>query len=277
MRTPTRARDRAAGGGVLAMLALAIAGWTPAPVREWQAMTPMPPEVARDLAPGGRLRAALNHGNFLLVSKPAPDAEGVAPDLARELARRAGATVAFVGYANAGLVADAAKDGAWDVAFIGAEPERAGFITFTPAYVEIEATYLVRSDSPLRTIADVDREGVRVVSASRAAYTLFLQRTLRHARVVEANGIDGSFEAFVKGDAQALAGLKPRLLDDVTRVPGARLVEGRFTAVQQSMAVRKERTAAAAYLEAFVREIRTSGLLASLIAKHGARGLAIAR
>lgn len=236
----------------------------------------MPPNVREQLAPGGRLRAALNHGNFLLVSKPAPDADGVAPDLARELARRAGATVEFVGYANAGLVADAAKDQAWDVAFIGAEPERAAYITFTPAYVEIEATYLVRGNSPLRSIADVDRDGVRVVSAARAAYTLFLQRTLRQATVVEAAGIDGSFEAFTKGGGDALAGLKPRLLDDVKHVPGGRLIDGRFTAVQQSMAVRKERAAAAAYLEAFVREIRTSGLLASLIEKHGARGLTIA-
>jgi polar amino acid transport system substrate-binding protein len=237
----------------------------------------MSDQVRRELAPNGRLRAGLNHSNFLLVSKPAPAAEGVAPDLARELARRAGATVEFIGYANAGLVADASKDQAWDVAFIGAEPERAAFISFTPAYVEIEATYLVRGDSPLTTIADVDKDGVRIVSAARAAYTLFLQRSLRHARVVESNGLDGSFEAFARGGADALAGLKPRLLEDVARVPGARLIEGRFTAVQQSMAVRKERTAAAAYLEAFGREIRTSGLLASLIEKHAAHGLSIPR
>lgn len=240
-------------------------------------MTPMPPHVRAELAPHGRLRAALNHSNFLLVSKPAPAAEGVAPDLARELARRAGATVEFVGYANAGLVADASKDQAWDVAFIGAEPERAAYITFTPAYVEIEATYLVRGDSPIRTMADVDRDGVRVVSAARAAYTLFLQRTLGHATVVEATGIDGSFEAFTRGGVDALAGLKPRLLDDVKKVPGARLLDGRFTAVQQSMAVPRARTEAAAYLEAFAREIRTSGFLASLIEKHGAHGLTIAR
>ena len=155
--------------------------------------------AARDqLAPNGRLRAALNYSNFLLVSARAPEHTGVAPDLARELARRANATVEFVGYENAGLVADAAKDNAWDVAFIGAEPARAREITFTPAYVEIEATYLVPADSPIRRIEDVDRDGVRIATTARAAYTLYLQRTLRHATLVEADGIQGSFDLFAR-------------------------------------------------------------------------------
>ena len=131
----------------------------------------MTDDARAQLAPNGRLRAALNYSNFLLVSARAPEHAGVAPDLARELARRANARVEFVGYENAGLVADAAKDGAWDVAFIGAEPARAGEITFTPAYVEIEATYLVPGNSPVTRIEDVDRKGVRIATAARAAYT----------------------------------------------------------------------------------------------------------
>jgi polar amino acid transport system substrate-binding protein len=101
-----------------------------------------------ELAPGGRLRAALNYSNSLLVKARSPEPAGVAPDLARELARRAGATIEFVGYENAGLVADAAREDVWDVAFIGAEPARAGDITFTPAYVEIEATISCRPVRP---------------------------------------------------------------------------------------------------------------------------------
>lgn len=259
------------------ILAALVVGAALSPIVHTQSSSPMPAGVRAEIAPGGRLRAGLNYSNFLLVSKRTPDHEGVAPDLARELARRAGATVEFVGYDNAGLVADAARDRAWDVAFIGAEPARADLISFTPAYVEIEATYLVRGDAPFRTPADLDRDGVRIATAGRAAYTLFLQRTLTHATIVEVDGIQGSFDAFAKGGYDALAGLTPRLLDDVARIPGARLVPGRFTAVQQSMAVPKDRPAAAAYLAAFAAEIKTSGLLASLIAKHQARGLTIAR
>ena len=237
----------------------------------------MPDAVRAELAPNGRLRAGLNYSNFLLVSTRAPEHTGVAPDLARELARRANATVEFVGYENAGLVADAGGQNAWDVAFIGAEPARAGAITFTPAYVEIEATYLVRDSSPLRSVDDVDREGVRVASAARAAYTLYLQRTLKRATVVEVDGQQGTADAFAKGTFDALAGLKPRLVEDAGRIPGTRMLPGRFTAVQQSMAVPKPHAAAAAYLVTFAEEIKASGLLQRLITQHHADGLTIAR
>jgi hypothetical protein len=153
----------------------------PAAATAVQTMTPMSDAVKAELAPNGRLRAGLNYSNFLLVSSRAPDHAGVAPDLARELARRAGATVEFVGYGNAGLAADAAVTRAWDVAFIGAEPARADVITFSPACVEIEATYLVPEHSTIGAISDVDHESVRIVSTARAAYPV-LQRTLRRRR-----------------------------------------------------------------------------------------------
>jgi polar amino acid transport system substrate-binding protein len=239
-------------------------------------MTAMPEAARAELAPGGRLRAALNYSNVLLVSARVPEPGGVAPDVARELARRAGATVEFVGFENAGLVADAVRDNAWDVAFIGAEPARAGDITFSPAYVEIEATYVVPAGSPIKTIADVDRDGVRVATTARAAYTLYLQRTLSRAKLIEAEGIQGSFDRFVNERLDVLAGLKPRLLEDVAKLPGARILDGRFTAVQQAMGVPKSHTAAAAYLVRFAEEIRTSGYLATLIEEHQARGLSIA-
>lgn len=239
---------------------------------------PQMPDAARaELAPNGRLRAALNDSNTLLISTREPEHTGVAPDLARELARRAGASVEFVGYANAGLAADAAAGDAWDVAFIGAEPQRAGEIAFSPAYVEIEATYLVPAGSPLLRIEDVDRDGVHVATASRAAYTLFLQRTLRHAALVEAEGLPGAVDRFVEMKLDALAGLKPNLTASARRIPGSRLLEGRFTAVQQAMGVPKRRAVAAAYLAAFVREITVSGLLRDLIARHRVEGLSIVR
>lgn len=239
-------------------------------------MTPLPEAARAQLAPQGRLRAALNHSNVLLVSSQAPDAAGVAPTLARELARRAHAVVEFVGYENAGLAADAAAADAWDVAFIGAEPARARDIRFSPAYVEIDATYLVPAASPLRTIDEVDRAGVRIATTARAAYTLYLQRTLQHATLVEADTIPAAFELFTGSRLDALAGLKPRLLDDVKKLPGARLLDGRFTAVQQSIAVRHDRAAAADYVAAFVEEIIASGWLRTIVEQHGAHGLTIA-
>lgn len=242
----------------------------------WQGAPEMSGAMRDELAPGGQVRAALNLSNTLLVSSSDSEPVGVAPDLAREMARRARARVEFVTYANAGLVADAAASGAWDVAFIGAEPERADHIAFTSAYVEIDATFIVRGHPEIRSVADVDRPGMRVASAARAAYTLFLARTLRHATIVEAEGLPGAVELFATSDLDALAGLRPRLFDDLPRLPGARLLEGRFTAVQQSVAVPRQRLAAADYAAAFVSEIKRTGLLRELIDRHGVRGLTIA-
>ena len=240
-------------------------------------MSQIPDAARAELAPGGRLRAALNYANTLLISSRGPEPTGVAPDLARELARRAGAVVEFVAYDNAGLAADAAATGAWDVAFIAAEPQRAGEITFSPAYVEIEASYLVPAGSPLGRIEDLDRDGIHIATAARAAYTLFLQRTLRHAALVEAEGLPAAFDRFIEMKLDALAGLKPNLIADAGKLPGAHVLEGRFTAVQQSMGVPKNRVAAAAYLAEFVKEITTAGLLRELIARHRVDGLSIVR
>jgi polar amino acid transport system substrate-binding protein len=235
------------------------------------------PDLRAELAPTGTLRAALNLSNFLLVQHDAATGvtRGVAPDLAAELAARLGVPVAFRTYENAGKVADASAE--WDVAFIGAEPQREHVIAFTPAYVEIEATYLVPAGSPLRAVEDVDRPGVRIATADRSAYDLYLERTLRAATLVRAAGIPASFDRFVAEGLEALAGLKPRLVADQARLPGSRILDGRFTAIQQAIGTPRARHAAAAWLAAQVAEVKTSGWVAAAIGRHGVQGLTVAR
>jgi len=239
---------------------------------------PMTAKAKSELTPTGKLRVGVNLGNFLLVSKDPATGElrGVVPDLAQELARRLGAAVELVSYPGAGQVADAAAAGAWDVGFIGAEPARAAEIAFTLAYLEIPATYLVPSGSPIRTIAEVDRPGVRIAVAARSAYDLYLSRSLKHAQLVRAEGLPASFDLFVAEKLEVLAGLLPRLTADVTRLAGARILDGRFTAVQQAIGTPKARSAAAAYLSEFVADIKASGLVARLIERHGVKGVNVA-
>jgi polar amino acid transport system substrate-binding protein len=238
----------------------------------------MAPAVRSELAPTGKLRVGINYGNFLLVLKNSASGEpqGIAPDLARELGRRAGVPVEFVRFDQAGKMADAVRTGVWDIAFLAAEPARANEIAFSAAYLEIEATYLVPAGSPIRTLADVDRPGVRIAVADKAAYDLYLSRTLKHAQLVRAEGIDGSYELFVAQRLDVLSGLKPRLLMDVEKLPGARILDGRFTAVQQGIGTPKARAAAAGYLREFVEEAKSSGFVAAAIAKHGVRGVNVA-
>jgi polar amino acid transport system substrate-binding protein len=231
-----------------------------------------------ELAPTGRLRVGINYGNFLLVTKdPAGGPpHGIVVDLAHELGKRLGVAVEFVGYDWAGTLADAAKTGAWDIGFLGAEPQRSGEIAFTAAYLEIPATYLVRADSPLRAIEDVDREGVRIAVAGKSAYDLYLTRTIERAQLVRAEGIEGSYELFVRDGLEALSGLKPRRVMDAARLPGSRVLEGRFTAIQQAIGTPRGRDAGAAYLREFAEDAKASGLVAAAIDRHGVRGVSVA-
>jgi polar amino acid transport system substrate-binding protein len=224
------------------------------------------------------LRVGINLGNFLLTAKDPASGEprGIAVDLGRELGRRLGVPVEIVGYPTPGELAEAATYGAWDVGFLGAEPQRAKEIDFTAAYVEIEATYLVPPGSPLQTIAEVDRDGVRIAVPEKSAYELYLSRTLKHAELMRTRGGDAAFKLFVEGKLDALAGLKPRLLKDQGKLPGSRILDGRFTAVQQAIGIPKGRDAGAEYLRAFVEDIKATGLVARTIDQSGVRGLTVA-
>ena len=230
------------------------------------------------MAPTARLRVGINTGNFLLVTKYTPGTEprGVAPDLGHELARRLGVPIEFVVFDSAGKLADAGKAGAWDVAFLGNEPQRANEISFTAAYLEIPVTYLVPAGSSIRAMADVDRNGVRVAVAEKSAYDLFLTRNLEHAQLVRTEGIEGSYQLFVREKVEALAGLKPQLVTDAEKLPGSRVLEGQCTSVKQSIGTHKGREAGAKYLREFVEDIKTSGLVARLITEYGVRGVSVA-
>jgi polar amino acid transport system substrate-binding protein len=197
--------------------------------------------------------------------------------MATELARRLGVPVTLVPYKSPGDLADDAANDAWDVGNIGAEPARAEAIAFTAAYCEIECTYLVPPGSPIATIGEVDRPGVRIASAPRAAYDLWLERNLRHAELVRSDTLAGSFDLFVEQGLDALAGLRPGLLKDVGRLPGGRVLDGQFSAVQQAMGTPRSRDAAGfVYLQAFVEEMKASGFVAGRIAHHGVVGLGVA-
>lgn len=235
-------------------------------------------DVRNELAPSGKLRVGLNYGNFLLVLKDSADGSpnGIAPDLGRELGKRLGVPVEFVKFQQAGQLADGVRDGKCDVGFLGVEPQRATDIAFTRAYLEIPVTFLVPPGSKIGRIADVDRKGVRIAVSARSAYDLYLSRTLKNAELVRAEGIDGSHELFLKQKLDVLAGLKPRLVSDAEKLPGARVLEGQVTGVQQACGTTKARVAGAKYLGEFIEDVKRSGLVAKTIDRHGVKGVNVA-
>jgi len=234
------------------------------------------PTLIADLARTSKLRVGINFGNTLLTTRDENGAPGgIAVDLAQELARRVGVPMELVSYETAGQMADGAKAGAWDVAFLAADPARADEIAFTPPYLEVDTTYLVPAGSPLRTLADVDRAGVRVAVSNKSAYDLFLTRNLKHARLVRAPSPNASVDIFLADKLDALAGLRPLLMEIAAHQPGARVLEGRFTVVRQAVGIPKGRDAAAAYLHDFVEDLKASGLVAKLIERNGIRGVSV--
>ncbi len=238
----------------------------------------VPPEVVASFAPGGRLRVAINFGNPVLAQKDPQSGRprGVSADLAEELARRLGLPLDFVTFDGAGKVFDALKTGAWDLAFLAIDPVRAAEIDFSPPYVVIEGTYLVPADSPLRSVDQVDRPGVRIAVGRGSAYDLYLTRALTSAQLVRAPTSAAAIALFQSDGLDAAGGVRQPLVEAATANPGLRVIPGRFMAIEQAMGTPKGRTAAARYLQGFIEEMKASGFVARALAASGQADAAVA-
>jgi polar amino acid transport system substrate-binding protein len=228
--------------------------------------------IRAELVEPGVLNAGVNLGNILLVTGKSADGgpEGVSPDMAKGIADKLGVKVKYNTFASPGEVADAVAS--WDIGLIAIEPKRAEVIGFCSPYVEIQATYLVPAGSKLQAIEDVDKPGIKIAVSDRSAYDLYLSRTLKHAELVRAKGLPATFEMFKQGGQDALAGLVPALQENAAEMPGSRLIPGRFTTVTQAIGTRPAAKHLNAFVEAYIQDAKRSGLVQSLIDKHGVTG-----
>lgn len=229
--------------------------------------------VMRDLAPTGKLRAAINLGNGVLAQKDPATGQpvGITPDLARELGRRLGVEVELIPHEAAGKVFDGATTNVWDIAFVAIEPVRAAVIEFTAPYVIIEGTYMVPKDSALKEIADVDRTGVRIAVGLKSAYDLFLSRNIKNATILRATagGGNAGIDFFVAEKLEAVGGVRQPLEAYAKDHPEMRVMDGHFMEIRQAMGTPKGRLAGAAYLQAFVEEMKASGFVAEALKRSG--------
>ena len=237
------------------------------------------PAVIRELAPTGVLRAALNLGNAVLAhsrtstERPA----GVTIDLARELGRRLGLAVTFSEFDKPGKALAAVSGEQADIGFLAVDPERAQGVSFTSPYVQIEGSYLVPEDSPIRRNEEVDAPGMRVVVGSSSAYELFLKRHLQHAELVRVDKSGLVVDAMLEQGHPVAAGVRQQLEKDAARVGGVRVLDGRFMVIEQAMVQPRSRSAAAReLLSAFVQDMKRSGFVAAALARHGITGAKVA-
>lgn len=238
----------------------------------------MTQDIAQHLAPSGTLRAGVFTGNILLITGTSPTGtpQGVSPDMCQAIAERLGVKLELIAFKSQDELVESVASGACDIGLVGSDPARAKKITFTPAYVEIEATYLVPADSLIQSVAQVDQPGIQIAVPSRSAYELWLSRNLKHASLVMAEGFEATINTFLQNKLDALAGLRVALTEDAKKIPGSRLLAENFATIEQAISTRNANTAGLAFLNRFVHEAITSSHVANLIAKHKVNGLVVA-
>lgn len=231
-------------------------------------------ELRSQLAVAGKLRVALNMSNFLLVNATddTGQAAGVSPSIARLIASELGVEAELIPYAGPGQVADAADKNEWDIANIAAEAERARLIEFSSPYCEIQASYLLPPGSSLSSLDDVDQPGRRIVVKARSAYDLWLSENLKHAELIRTDSHDAAFAAFLNEPVDALAGLRPKLIEHHAEMPGFTILKESFTSVKQAIGCQPGKPEAAAFIESMVQRMRNDGTVARLIHQYGVDG-----
>jgi polar amino acid transport system substrate-binding protein len=230
--------------------------------------------IIEQLAPKGYLRAAINLSNFLLVTgtDDQGNPEGVSPDLAKALANELNIEYKLIPFKRPGELADAVIDDVWDIGNIANESERAKSITFSHPYTLIESTFLVRESSKINSLKDVDKKDVRIAVAERSAYDLWLTENIKNAELIRAKSIDLSFKIFEDNSYEVLAGLKPRLIDDLKNTKNCKILPGAFTFIKQCVGSKPGNPEAEKFINNFIEKNTKNGFIESLLLKHNVLG-----
>ena len=230
----------------------------------------MDKNIFKTLLPKGILRAGINMSNFLLVTgkKANGSPDGVSPDLVKQIALDLKVNYELIPFDRPGELADAVNDDIWDIGNIAYEPERANTISFTNPYVLIDANFLIKKNSELKTNKDIDKTGVSIVVAERSAYDLWLTDNLTNAKIIRVSSIQESHDVFNSNKVDVLAGLKPKLLDEVSFNNSVMIINEPFTFVKQSVGFKKGETEVIDFLNNLILKYLKSGVINNLLKKH---------
>ena len=231
------------------------------------------------LAPQGTLRMVYLASNPAQAVRDAATGEirGVAADLTRELARRAGVAVTITPSATPQTVIDAVNKGEADIGFVAYAPSRTGTVEFSQTYMLVRQTFLVAERSSLHSVDEIDRQGVRAGGARGNSITIYLSRTLKRAKVIETEGdAAGLKRKFEAGEIDAFGANRQELTAVANQMPGYRLLPDNILDVPQTIVVPKGRTAGLATVNAFIDEVRRSGFLKAAIERSGVIGIDVA-
>ena len=234
----------------------------------------MKENIVKWLAPKGYLRAAINLSNFLLVTGKDSNGEpqGVSPDMARALAKELNVDIKLITFNRPGELADAISEDAWDIGNIANEPERAKSIAFSLPYTTIESTFLIRNGLNINSLQGVDKKGIKIAVAERSAYDLWLTENIKNAYLIRAKSIDESFSIFQENKYEVLAGLRPKLVDDIKKTTDCYLLDEPFTFINQCIGSKPGNLEAENFINNFVKKNKENGFIKNLLSKYNVLG-----
>jgi polar amino acid transport system substrate-binding protein len=234
--------------------------------------------ITKDIINAGKLRVGVGIGAAPIALKDTASGNlrGPAVDLGRALAAQIGIEIVFVEYPRPGAVMEGVHRNAWDVAFLAFDPSRAEVVDYTPAYISSDFTYMVPAGSTLRSAADTDRAGIRIVTPRNDGSDLKLTRELKQAQLIRAESQSAALEFLRSGGAEARAAPRPTLLADVPKLPGSRVLDDGFGPMSFAAMVPKGSPDWLAYVSDFIEQAKLSGVVKRSIVAAGLQGVEVA-
>ena len=226
--------------------------------------------ISKKIAPTGELRVGLNMSNFLLVNskdvKGLPD--GVSPDIGKKIAKELNVNCKLVQFERPGLLADAVDDNKWDIGNIAYEKERSKTIDFSDPYVNIDANFIFRNKHNFKSNEEINSSGIKIAVVERSAYDLWLSDNFKNAELIKVKTIDSSHKLFREGSVDVLAGLKPKLLEELEINDDFKIISKPFTYIKQSVGIKKGNPEILDFLNDFISKLIKEGYVESLLKKH---------
>ena len=239
------------------------------------------PTTLKSFAPSGTLRVGINLGNPVLASEDAANKKlsGISVDIANEIGKRINLPVQLIPFKSAGATVEGIKNGDLDLVFVAIDPVRGADISYTPAYIQIEGAYMVKTSSVLMSNEEVDVAGNEIVVGKGSAYDLYLTREIKSATLLRAANSQAVVDDFMSGKGNVAAGVKQQLESDAKRYQALRRLPGRFMVINQAIGVPKARLdfeKTTTYLSEVITQLKQSGFIANSMQRHYIQGAKVA-
>ena len=231
-------------------------------------------QVRQVLAPTGTLRVGVNPGTpGQMIRDPATgEVKGVAYELGKEFARRLGVPFEVVVLGGNTRFREALRLGQVDFASTNATPARAQDMDFAQPHLEIEAGFLVPPESSISSVAEADRAGIRIGVTLGSTTDALFSKELKNAVLVRSPTIDSAIKMLAARQMDAFATNKANLFEMSDKLPGFRVLDGRYSVEKVSIAIPKGRDQGMPFLRQFVEDAKSEGLVDAAAKRAGIRG-----